>query len=436
MSHRPANWARSVLDASREKLASEHGLKRILFNIAWLFGDRMLRIVLGLVVGIWLARYLGPADFGLLSFALAFVALFGSLATLGLQDVVVREIVRDSATAGVTLGTAFGLQLAGGILACILALWLSSVANAGDTTVRILVSILAITLLFRTGDTSRYWFASQVQSKFVVWGESAVFVAASLARVGLILAGAAIVAFAWLALVEAVVTCLVLLFLYVSWGAGPVAWRFDFKTARRMLKDSWPLILSGLAISLYMRIDQVMLGYLVNDQAVGVYSAATKLSEVWYFVPMAIVGSVYPSIIAAKERGGSFYERRLQQLYDTMVLLACGFALPLSIISGWLVVTVYGSAYADAGAVLAIHVWAGIFVGLGAASSKWLLTENLSKQVLYRSLIGAALNVILNLLLIPTLGVKGAAVATIVSYCASVFSTALFAESRDRKSVV
>lgn len=424
------DWLRSLSDASREEPMPRHGLRRVLSNIAWLFGDRILRMAVGLVVGVWLARYLGPADFGLLSFALAFVALFGSLATLGLQDVVIREIVRAPSTARVTLGTAFALQLVGGVLACVSAIGLIAWLNTDDVVVRALVSILAITSLFKAAEAVRYWFASQVLSKFVVWGESAVFLAASIARVGLIVGGAVVIAFAWLALAEAVVACLALLLLYVLRDGSPSTWRFDVRVARRMLQDSWPLILSGFAISLYMRIDQVMLGYLVGDEAVGVYSAAVRLSEVWYFIPVAIVGSIYPNIIVAKECGGSFYERRLQQLYDLIVFLAYGVAVPLSFASGWLVVTLYGSAYAEAGGVLAIHVWAGIFVGLGAASGKWLLTEDLPKQVLYRSLIGAGLNIALNSFLIPPFGAKGAAVATIISYFASVFSTVLFPKSR------
>jgi O-antigen/teichoic acid export membrane protein len=191
-------------------------------------------------------------------------------------------------------------------------------------------------------------------------------------------------------------------------------WQWRWQTAKRLLKDSWPLILSGMVISIYMKIDQVMIKEMLGAEQVGFYAAAVRLSEAWYFIPMLITSSLFPAIINAKKQSEERYYQRLQKLYNLMVWMAVGIALPTTFLAPWVIKVLYGCVFSPAATVLKIHIWAGVFVFLGVASSKWFIVENFIRKNFYRTFIGMVANVILNFELIPLYGIYGAALATLL----------------------
>jgi len=400
----------------RHKIEHRHGLTKILDNIIWMFFDKFLRLSVGLFVGVWIARYLGPEQFGLLNYALAFVALFTAVANLGFNSIVVRDLVQDPSKIETTMGTAFVLSVLGGLSALCLSMLTISYARPDDVLAKFIVVLLSLLMIFKATDVVRYWFESQVQSKYVVWMENGVFLAISTVKIGLIVAEAPLMAFVWAIFVESLIVAVGLLGIYAWRGGNLTAWRFQFARAKVLLKDSWPLILSGIAIMAYMRIDQIMLGQMLGDESVGIYSAAVRISEAWYFIPMVIVASVFPSIIDSKNISENIYYQRLQKLFDLMFILPLLLALMLTFLSNWVVILLFGTAYQKSGPVLAVHIWAGIFVFLGVASGKWFLIEGLQMYLFYRTFLGAVVNVVLNLIMIPKFGVLGAAWATVISY--------------------
>ncbi|MEH2290359.1 flippase [Nostoc sp.] len=414
------------------KFKSRSGLHAIIANTGWLFADRILRMGASLIVGVWVARYLGVQQYGLFNYALAFVALFSPIFTLGLDEVVVRHLVRQSSNKEEILGTTFWLKFLGGIASVLLAVSTMFFLGEHEILKIWLVIILGIVGVFRASDTIELWFQSQMQSKYTVIAKNTAFLLNTIIKITLILTKAPLLAFALITLAEFAMSAIGLLIVYQVKGSSLWLWRWSFASAKTLMKESLPLIFSGFAIMIFMRIDQVMLGQMIGDSQVGVYSAAVRISEIWYFIPGAIVSSVAPTIYAAKEKSESLYYQRIGQLLSLMTCISLAIALPMSFLSDKIIIVIFGSGYAEAGAILAVHIWTSLFVFMGLATSPWFIAEGLNHVSLGKTLFGAILNIILNLLLIPKYAGLGAAIATIISQAAAAFICNAF-DSRTQK---
>ena len=385
-----------------------------------MFAEQVLRIIAGLFVGIYVARYLGPEQFGVYSYAAAFVALFGTIARLGLDGIVVRDLVNHPQERDVYLGTAFWLKLIGAFLTLgLLAIAVQFTSN--DATTNLYIFIIASGLIFQSFDVVDFHFQSKVLSKYVSIAKLIQLALSSILKLYFIFTQADLFWFVLVSLIDQTSLAVSLVFAYWRQKIGSFFGHFNLGTAKTMLRNSWPLILSGIAIGLYMRIDQIMIKEMLGEREVGLYSAAVRLSEAWYFVAVIITASLFPAIVNAKKISQELYHQRLQRLYTFMVWMAIGIALPMTFYSDWLVTLLYGEAYREAGQVLMIHIWAGVFVFLGVASGSWLISENLQWLAFYRTLSGAIINIILNFVLIPIYGLIGAAIATIIAQTMAAF---------------
>jgi PST family polysaccharide transporter len=391
-------------------------LRKIISNIGWLFADRVLRMGVGLIVTAWVARYLGPQQFGLFNYAGAFVSLFGVLATLGLDQIVVRDMVRDPSCKDETLGTAFVLKLSGGILTILVTTGTIFLLRPDDQLTHWLVGITAAGTIFDAFNTIDFWFQLQVKSKYTVIAKNTAFILVTLIRITLLQMQTPLIAFAWALLAENALGAVGLAIAYKVKGQSLLAWRASLLRAKTLLKESWPLLLSGLAIMVYLRIDQIMLGQLADDKAVGIYSAATRISELWYYIPIAIVTSVTPSIVEAKKVSETLYYNKLQKLFNIMAVLAYMIALPMTFLSKYIVVIIFGQNYVASGGVLSIHIWAALFVFFGWSKGIWIVAEGLTMFSLLATTSGAVINILLNFWLLPIYRETGAAIATVISY--------------------
>ena len=395
-----------------------------------MFAEQILRLIAGLLVGVWVARYLGPEKFGVFSYAIAFATIFSSIAKLGLDGIVVRDLVREPNQRDLILGTSFWLKLGGAVVTlCIVAIAMHFTAN--HLTTNLYIFIIASGMTFQSFEVIDFYFQSKVLSKFVSLCKLSQLLLSSLMKIYLVLTGAELFWFVVVSLVDQATLAMSLYIAYRYQKLGSFYRKFDLKTARNLLKDSFPLIFSSLAIMIYMRIDQIMIKEMLGDREVGIYSAAVRLSEVWYFIPMLITRSLFPAIVNAKKVSKELYYMRLQRLYTFMVWMAIVIALPMTFLSDWLVTLLYGEAYRVAGQVLMINIWAGVFVFLGVASGRWFLSENLQKFSTMNTVMGAISNILLNLILIPKYGVYGAAISTLLSQSiAAYFMNLAFTKTR------
>lgn len=394
---------------------------RVLPNACWIAGEKALRLVIGVAITAIVARYLGISQFGLLNLAIALVSIWSVFGLFGMQEIAVRELVRSETPVGQTVGSAFCLQFIGGVFVFVLAGFSSILVRPGDHLFVGVVFLIASAGLFRASSAIRYWFDSRLISRYAVWAESIAFAVSTSLKLYFVYIGADLLPFALTNLVEAAVVAVLLFLFYRRHPESPEKVRATVSTVLFLAREGWPVAMASLAVMVYMRIDQVMLGMLSSPTSVGAYAAAIRLSEAWHFLPVAIVASAFPVLVQTRENNRILYARKLQRLYSSMVLLSVCVALPLSLASPILVSLVFGQDYTAAIPVLAIHVWTSVFVVLGLVGVKWLIAENLSHMVLYQTVFGAVLNIILNILFIPRYGVAGAAAATLSSYAAMVF---------------
>ncbi|VXD11295.1 Polysaccharide biosynthesis protein [Planktothrix serta PCC 8927] len=404
---------------------------KILTNIGWLLSERVFRMIMGFFLLAWTARYLGANQFGELNYAIAFGAIFLPLFQLASDQIIFRDLVRTPNLKESILGTGFLIKLLIGIIVFILASGSIIFLQPNDPLTINLVIIVSIPSLFGGVSIIEAWFQSQVELKYTIWSKNIVFVLVTLIRIFLLQNQAHLMAFAWLIVIENAANAIGFVLIYRLTGKNILAWRGNWKRAKKLMKISWPLILSSLAITIYLRIDQVMLGQLTNSEQVGLYSAAVRLSEIWPFASTAIVKSIAPSIIAAKNENEELYYKKLQRLATSQALLVYCIAIPMTFLSTPFVVFVFGKEYAAAGGVLAIHIWSSMFLFLGYVKEIWITTEELTVFAFFFSVVGAVSNVILNFLLIPKYQAIGAAIATVVSYgCADYLACFIYKPAR------
>ena len=405
-------------------------------NTGWL----MLGKILSLVVGIFIAKFLGPHDFGDLSFATAFTAIIAAVGTLGLDSFIIREILDQPAKRNEVLGTAFWMRIGVSIFlvpaSVLIYLFFRSLADQQGAELTLVITFCASALFFKAFNIIDSYFQSQVRSKFVVQVQNICLIISSLIKISFVLLKLPLVYFAFALVLDGLMLAIGLVIIYHRENLQIKAWVFNTSRAKSLLNQSWPLILSAVMVTLYMQIDILMLKYFAGSTETGIYSAAARISEAWYFIPVAIVTSVFPAIIHARKTDIARYQKRLQNLYDLLVAISLPVALIVSLGADTFIRLVYGEQFDGAGVMLSIHIWSGIFVFLGSASGQYLLAEGFTMISFYRTAIGAIANILLNLWLIPMYGGLGASAATLIAYFIATFSILLYSKTRQQGLMV
>ncbi len=407
------------------------GFQKYLKNTGWMFFGRVFMLGISFFVGIYIARYLGPSNYGLFSYVISFVGLFGFLASFGIDGIASREMIKDHSKKDEIIGTGFYLKIIGGLLA-VISVFIVSLFTTKDIFTLGLIWLFSLNFILQAFNIIETYFQSQVLSKKVVTAQIIAGSLSAILKIFCIALGKGIFWLTLIYIIETAIYALILLFSFRNFGSHIRRWKFNKNIARSLLKDSWPLMLSSVAIGIYMKIDQVMIKNMLGNEQTGIYAVAVKLSEVWYFIPALICSSVFPAIVKAMSVSREFFENRMTRLYSLMFWLSFAIASFITIFSYPVIKILFGTPYIGAVATLRIHVWAGIGVFLGIAVGQYLLASNLTKISFYNTLLGALINIILNIILIPKMGINGAAIATLVAYLTTVFGILIFKESRNQ----
>lgn len=386
-------------------------------NAGWIIGGRLTNKLLVFIVGILTARYLGPANNGLLDYAVAYVTFCASLCTLGIPSVIIKNFVDHPEEEGQAIGTTLVLRLGASLLCAAAVIGMVSVVDRGEPLTILVVALSCISLVFRSFETFKQWFQSRLQSKYAAFATVIAYAVCSAYKIFLLAQGKTVAWFAAATSVEFLVLGAILLLAYRKMGGQALS--FSWKKAKQLLVVSSSFLVSGLMISIYASTDRLMLKQMMDGTAVACYSLAVTLSTTWGFVLEAVNDSAYPTILQSYGRDMAVFNKRNRQLYALVIYGSLAVSLLICLLAEPIVLILYGEAYAPAVMPLRIVVWYTTFSYLGGARSAWIVCENKQRYLKYLYAAAAAINVALNWLLIPIWGPSGAAAASLATQIAT-----------------
>jgi len=372
-------------------------------------------MVLSFFVTIYVIRYLGPHNYGLLSYAVSFVGMFGFIASMGVDHIVYRELIKTPDREPEIMGSALLLRLIGGTVATALAIVAAFIFHQ-DAIDRLLIVLISFTLFGGAWQVITYSFQARVLAKYPAIITLTIAIILAVAKIAIIALDKGIIFFAFVLVLESVLYAVLYVACYTRHFGSILKWYIKKETVLEIFYNSLPLLLSTVSIIIYSRIDQVMLRHYLDAAAVGIYDAAVRLSDVWYIIPNILLASLFPAIMNAQKAADDSYQSRLKHLAALLLVLSIGVAIPISLFSDTIIHILYGDSYSASSSVLMIYIWSLAGFSLGQLMNMFLIAEDYTGIYLVSSVSTVAVNVILNIFLIPPFGVTGAAFATLISY--------------------
>lgn len=413
-----------------ERLKLSKNQRLTISNVSWAVLGKSVDIVIGLIVGIFVARYLGPEQYGLMSYVVSYVTLFSILSTFGLDSIVVRELSKKLTPKETILGTAFALRLLfslGTMFLIFITLWVYE----SDAFTFWAVIIYSASLLISSLNVVRNYFVSIMLNKYVVKSEMLRKIIGAGIKILLLLNNMSLIWFIIAITFDFILVASGYIVSYWKQGGALSAWRFDSSVAGMLLKESYPLLLSGAMIIIYQKIDQVMIRNMIDNKAVGQFAVASAITQYVIFIPNVIAQTITPLLVKLHQRDVAAFNFKKQQFMDLMVWSSVLMAMMISLSAFFIIPPLYGAAYSGAVQVLEIMAWKAVFVALLASSGQIIIIEGIQKYAVFRNIAGCIVSVALNLLLIPRFGIIGSAWATLAAVCfAGYFSHLLIAPYR------
>jgi len=409
------NTIKKIIPNKWSWILDHDGFKRYFTNTGWMFFGQIFSLLISFFIGAWLARYLGPNNYGVLSYAVAFVGLFGFIASFGIDSILNRELVKTPEKRDELLGTAFRLKIIGGIVALLLSIIFIFIFETSPL-IKFLVIIFSFSFVLQAINVISTYFQSRVESKNNVKVLFISSLISSILKVGVILLDKGVI---WLMVVyvfDFVWQLIAYINIYNKKGLKIINWEYNKDLAKKILKNSWPLMLALAAGYIYLKIDQVMIGSMLGKYEVGLYAVAVKLTEVWYFIPSIICASLFPAIINAKKSDIRVYNNRLKNLYILMFVFSIIIAVIMTLLAKPIVYILFGSGYLESVGILKVYIWSSIGLFLGTAINQYLIAENLVKTIFILNFLTMIVNIGLNFVFINKFGLLGAAWSTLISY--------------------
>lgn len=382
-------------------------------NTIWIISERVLQMIISLVVGVISARYLGPSNYGTLNYGASLINIFSAITKLGLDSIIIKEYIDKKEKNGEILGTAMVMRLISSLFSVIMILILVLIMKPNNNTILVVTLLQSTALFFQIYELIDFWFQARLQSKYVAIAKSTAYIIVAIYKITLLILKKPVEWFAFSTALDYIIIFIIMILMYKKSKGQSI--RFSKTIAKKLIKNSYHFILSGLMVTIYTQMDKLMIGNMLDEEQVGLYSIATAICVMWGFIPEALINSIRPTIYEAKKTDEELYLIKLKQLYAIIFWIGIFFALGITIFSKLIINILYGKEYLAARKALIIAVWYTGLSYLGSARGTWIVCENKNKYVKKYIIYGAIVNLILNSILIPTIGICGAAIATLVT---------------------
>ena len=385
----------------------------VLNNASWIIGCKIVQSLLNLVIGLITARYLGPSNYGVISYVGSVVAFAMPLMQLGLKNTLVKEFVKSPEKEGVILGTALALNIISSVFCMIGSVVFVMLVNAGEHETIIVCALYSLILLFNATEMTQYWFQSKLMSKYPSIAALLAYIVVAVYKTYLLVTQKSIIWFALSNVIDYFLISVILIIIYKKLGGQRLS--VDWRIGKELLSVSKYYIIPSLMVVVFQNTDRIMLKLMIGETETGFYSAAITCIGISFFVFSAIMDSARPVILEEKERNLELYEKRVVQLYSVITFLSLAQSIGMTLLAKPIVFFLYGAEYSKTSAILAVAVWYTAFGHYGSVRNIWILAEGKQKYLTAINVAGALANVLLNFFLIPIWGAVGAAVASVIT---------------------
>lgn len=386
---------------------------RVFKNAGWIIGCKIVQSILNLIIGLITARYLGPSNYGVISYVASVIAFAMPIMQLGLKHTLIKEFVTSPEREGVILGTSLMLNIISSIFCMIGSVVFVMVVNAGETETILVCALYSLTLLFNATEMTQYWFQSKLMSKYPSIAALVAYVAVAIYKIFLLVTQKSVVWFAFSNVIDYFLISFILMIIYKKVGGQRLS--IDWRIGRELLSRSKYYIIPSLMVIIFQHTDRIMIKLMIGETETGFYSAALTCIGITSFVFTAIIDSLRPVILEEKGKNTELYEKRVCQLYSIITFLSLAQSVVMTLFAKPLVHLLYGDEYSKAAIILAVAVWYITFGHYGSVRNVWILAEDKQRYLTGINLVGASANVILNLCLIPIFDAVGAAIASVIT---------------------
>lgn len=386
---------------------------KFVVNTNWLLFKNIYSMLLSLIVGALAARYLGPADYGLIGYGASLVSLFTSISQLGLNSIIMNELLREPEKKGQTLGTALSMRLAASVVSFFCVLIFVALVEPGNKILLVVTALQAFAIICNTYELLNEWFLSELKSKVYVLAASVGVTIVGIWKIILLMLGASVQWFAASTTIQALVCGGIILIVFIKQKQFQMS--FSWKKARELFGRSNHYIISGLAVTLYTQMDKVMLGKMMGEREVGLYTSAMTIAMLWEFVPTSVINSARAVILEKKNKSHEEYLKMFQLLLLGISIMGIIVGIGMQIFGKYIILILYGRDYVEAVPLLQILIWSTSFAMIGSSRSIWNVAEDKNQYAKYYTIIGSTFNLLFNYFAIQAWGMTGAAIGTLLS---------------------
>lgn len=386
---------------------------KIFKNAAWIIACKIIQAILGLLVTMLSARYLGPSGYGLINYAASIVAFVAPIMQVGLNSILVQELINTPEKEGETLGTALTMSFISSLFCVLGVIAFTAFVNYGEKDTIIVCGLYSLLLIFQALEMLQYWFQAKLKSKYVSIVMLIAYVVVSIYQIFLLIRGMPIYWFAVSKAFDYMLIAGALFIIYKKLGGDKFS--FSWIALKKLFAKSKYYIVSSMMVTIFAQTDKIMIKLMIDDAATGYYSAATTCAGITTFIFSAIIDSFRPVIFERKKIGQKNFEKIIIQLYSIIIYLSLLQCIVITLFSPLIVNILYGVDYSPTIGVLRIVVWYTTFSYLGSVRNIWILANEKQKYLWVLNLFGALANVILNFILIPSFEIMGAALASLIT---------------------